>query len=454
MNDSIEEGATGAADAGSGQTTQPQPSAVITTSPKPEKKGRVSAERSKRDRIGQLLKKHNAVIHIEGNLNLIERKIYNVLLLNAMDSMLTERTHHIPVAILCEMMGYDSNNWRHLKAALKNLQSTILEVNLLRNGRHFWEAMTLLSYASIENGICTYRYDEAIAHRLHRPEFYTNINLSVQNQFKTGHALALYENCVRFRDTGSTGAWELDLFRLMLGVQNDRSYDDFKTLNHHCIKSAVREINEVSDITVEPFYQKEGRKVERVGFKVARQKQIALLGSDIDDPANVMRQSSLYIRLCSHGLADAVACMYIKHDAGRAEAAVRYLERCITQPGKRIANHAAYLRALIDCGANLDKTDAGPDTAAKALLEATRVARERAEKDTQSFQKKAQDFRAKMDALTADDLECWRQKFSAQRKHQSPAKNESAETTEKIFQLWMRSQLTGEKSAEARQIMH
>jgi len=415
---------------------------------------KVAAERIKRDRIGQLLKKHNAVIHIEGSLSLIERKIYNVLLLNAMDSMLTERTHHIPVRILCEMMGYDSHNWDPVKAALKNLQSTILEVNLLRNGRHFWEAMTLLSYASIENGICTYRYDEAIANRLQRPEVYTNINLSVQNQFTSGQALTLYENCVRFRDTGSTGAWEIDLFRLMMGNLNEPSHDDFKYLNHHCIKKAVREINEVSDITVEPFYQKEGRKVERVGFKVARQKQIALLVSDIDDPANVMRQSSLYIRLCSHGLTDAVACMYIKHDAGRAEAAVRYMERCIAQPGKCIANHAAYLRALIDCGANLDKADAGPDTAAKALLEATRVARERAEKDTQSFQKKAQDFRAQMDALTADDLACWRQKFSEQRKHLSPAKNESADTTEKIFQLWMRSQLTGDKSAEAKQIMH
>jgi len=418
------------------------------------KLSKAAAQRAKRDRIGQLLKKHNAVIHIEGNLSLIERKIYNVLLLNAMDSMLTERTHHIPVRILCEMMGYESDNWVVLRTALKNLQSTILEVNLLRNGRHFWEAMSLLSYASIEKGICTYRYDEAIAHRLHRPEFYTNINLSVQNQFSSGQALTLYENCVRFRDTGSTGAWEIDLFRLMMGNLNEPSYDDFKYLNHHCIKKAVREINEVSDITVEPFYQKEGRKVERVGFKVARQKQIALLGSDIDDPANVMRQSSLYIRLCSHGLTDAVACMYIKHDAGRAEAAVRYLERCITQPGKRIANHAAYLRALIDCGTNLDRADAAPDAAAKELLEAHRAARERAEKDTQSFQKKAQDFRAKMDALTSDDLECWREKFSVQRKHLSPTKNESAETTEKIFQLWMRSQLTGEKAAEAKQIMH
>ena len=53
-------------------------------------------------RVG--LKKHVAAIHIGSDLTLVERKMANVLLLNAYEELLTTRTHSIPIPLMCAML--------------------------------------------------------------------------------------------------------------------------------------------------------------------------------------------------------------------------------------------------------------------------------------------------------------------------------------------------------------
>ena len=55
------------------------------------------------------LKKHVAAIHTDGQLSLLQRKLSNVLLVNAYDSLLTQAEHEIDEKTLCVMLGYDSN---------------------------------------------------------------------------------------------------------------------------------------------------------------------------------------------------------------------------------------------------------------------------------------------------------------------------------------------------------
>jgi hypothetical protein len=44
------------------------------------------------------VRKHAATIHITGDLTITDRKLVNVLLLNAYKNLLTQRQHQIPVA--------------------------------------------------------------------------------------------------------------------------------------------------------------------------------------------------------------------------------------------------------------------------------------------------------------------------------------------------------------------
>ena len=112
------------------------------------------------------LKKSVGAIHSSGNLTLVQRKLANVLLYSAYDSLLSKRTHTIPLSIMCNMLGWDeSNKLEHLKEALQKLAETSIQFNLKEDGKDVWRVMSMISFGEIKDGVCTYRYDEYLPPR-------------------------------------------------------------------------------------------------------------------------------------------------------------------------------------------------------------------------------------------------------------------------------------------------
>uniref|UniRef100_UPI0013CF2181 replication initiation protein n=1 Tax=Chachezhania antarctica TaxID=2340860 RepID=UPI0013CF2181 len=149
------------------------------------------------------VKKHVAAIHVSGKLTLLQRKLSNVLLLNAYDTLVSQAVHRIDARTLCLMIGYNSNDMETLKASLRGLAETVAEWDMLdEQGQQEWGVSALLSYAKLKGGICEYAYSPALAEKLNDPKVFALINLNIQRRFTSGHALALYENCYRFLRTG------------------------------------------------------------------------------------------------------------------------------------------------------------------------------------------------------------------------------------------------------------
>jgi len=216
------------------------------------------------------VKKNVAAIHVSGKLTLLQRKLSNVLLLNAYDTLMHAGTHRIDARTLCTMIGYNSNDMETLKASLRGLVETLAEWDMLdADGQQEWGVSSLLAYAKLKGGVCEYAYSAALAEKLHDPKVFALINLNIQKRFTSGHALALYENCYRFVRTGSTGWWSLELFRRLMGVNDSVYYETFKHLNAKIIKPAVAEVNKTSNIIVTPETRKMGRAVTDIRFKIS-----------------------------------------------------------------------------------------------------------------------------------------------------------------------------------------
>ncbi|ARC90721.1 replication initiation protein [Rhodovulum sp. MB263] len=255
------------------------------------------------------VKKHVAAIHVSGKLTLLQRKLSNVLLLNAYDTLISQSRHQIDARTLCLMIGYNSNDMETLKQSLRGLAETVAEWDMLdAEGRQEWGVSALLSYAKLKGGICEYAYSPALAEKLHDPKVFALINLNIQRRFTSGHALALYENCYRFIRTGSTGWWSLDLFRRLMGVADSPYYEVFKHLNAKVIKPAVAEVNKTSNIVVTPELRKMGRSVTDIRFRIAENPQLAIL--DLDDGEG-LRNSEVYARLRALGVSDRLARQWI-----------------------------------------------------------------------------------------------------------------------------------------------
>jgi hypothetical protein len=287
------------------------------------------------------VKKHVAAIHVSGKLTLLQRKLSNVLLLNAYDTLTTGQVHLIDARTLCLMIGYNSNDMDTLKASLRGLAETVAEWDMLDDqGQQEWGVSSLLSYAKLKGGVCEYAYSPALAAKLNDPKVFALINLNIQRRFTSGHALALYENCYRFVRTGSTGWWSLDLFRRLMGVEGSEYYGIYKHLNAKIIKPAVAEVNKTSNIVVTPEIRKRGRAVTDIRFKISENPQLAIL--DLDDGAGV-RRSDVYARLQALGVSDRLARQWLgEHGEDHVAEKLAYVGA-----RKGVSNPVGYLTAAL-----------------------------------------------------------------------------------------------------------
>ncbi|OIQ32350.1 MAG: plasmid replication initiation protein [Alphaproteobacteria bacterium MedPE-SWcel] len=322
----------------------------------------------------ETVKKNVAAIHISGKLTLLQRKLSNVLLLNAYDTLTSARSHTIDARTLAMMVGYNSNDMDSLRSSLRALAETVAEWDMLdEQGHQEWGVSALLSFAKLKNGICEYAYSPALAQKLHDPKIYALINVKIQRNFTSGHGLALYENCYRFVRTGSTGWWTLDMFRKLMGVDGSAYYETFKHLNAKIIKPSVAEVNKNSDIIIEPQTRKKGRAVSEIRFLIRENPQMAMF--QIDDSDGV-RNLAVYKSLRGQGISDRLARQWItEHGPEYVQQKLDY----VAGQGE-VKSRAGYLRAAIK-GDYLDPgTTAAPkpppDPETEARLAAARAARD------------------------------------------------------------------------------
>ena len=270
------------------------------------------------------VKKHVAAIHVSGKLTLLQRKLSNVLLLNAYDTLTDQQTHLIDARTLCMMIGYNSNDMDTLKQSLRGLAETVAEWDMLDDkGQQEWGVSSLLSYAKLKAGVCEYAYSPALAAKLNDPKVFALINLNIQRRFTSGHALALYENCYRFVRTKSTGWWSLDLFRRLMGVDDSPYYQSYKHLNAKIIKPSVAEVNKTSNIVVTPEVRKRGREVVEIRFHIAENPQLAIL--DLDDGEG-LRNTPVYAKLRELGVSDRLARQWVsEHGADHVSEKLDYV---------------------------------------------------------------------------------------------------------------------------------
>ena len=217
------------------------------------------------------IKKHVSAIHSSNNISLVQRKVFNVLLYNAYHDLPKKSQYEIPVKLLAELIGYDSNDQKKLKNSLMGLITTAIEWNVLDstdNDSSRWRASSIIASAKIEKGICTYEFSSVMRELLYHPERYGRIDISVMTKFKSAYGLALYENCIRFQGLSTTGWLSLAVFRKLMGIA-DGHYSEFCDFKKRVLNIALREVNQHSHLNVTPEVQRINKKVTNIRFKLS-----------------------------------------------------------------------------------------------------------------------------------------------------------------------------------------
>ncbi len=289
----------------------------------------------------RVVKKHVAAIHCSNKLSLLERRASNALLFHALPALKKTLSHKIRIAELKVLLGFNSRNHAQLKRAIIRLTEVTVRWNLcgdkIDGGGDEWFSASLLASIHHKDGYVFYEYSGLVQSMLVDPGMYGKINLTVQARLRSGYALALYENCSRYRGLGQTRSFGLELFRELLGVGHN-TYKKFSELRKRVLLPAVKEINAKADISIEPQVVRSGRRVVAIKFSIADSASTSRVGK-------TGGQGQLASVL---GISDEEISKVIKrHGQARVSSAIDQLKSAQQYKSGGVSNIGAYLRAIL-----------------------------------------------------------------------------------------------------------
>ena len=238
--------------------------------------------------------KASPAIQIQSKITHLQRRAWNVLLANAYNELPNKEIHRVSVGDLAKSLGFNSRDYDHIKDTLEALVDCTVEWNILgKDKKEDWGVASLLASARIKDGICTYSFAAHLRLKLYNPRIYTKLNLRLQNRFTSRYALILWEVCFDYfdiaRNQGETTFIPIETFRELMGLEKDE-YPAFKELNRNVIKPAIKEINELTNFSVEVEQKRTGRKISDLKFRISRLKEMPIVEPtqetflfDIDD---------------------------------------------------------------------------------------------------------------------------------------------------------------------------
>lgn len=329
------------------------------------------------------LKKHVNAIHCTNNLTLVQRKLFNALLFNAYPELPHKTRLQIHTRQLCELIGYNSNDYGKLKKALLGLITIAIEWNVidtLTGKENTWKASSILASAELKDGYCNYEYSHVMKELLYQPDIYGRINIVLVAQFKSNYGLALYENCIRYQGLPQTPWFSLDIFRKLMGVFEGK-YSAFKDFKKRVINVAVKEVNTISPIYVHAEIERKNQKPTRIRFKLSKK-----LPEKKEKPQKDMVDDELGHTLSTtFGFSDQLIKQFLSdYDQGYIKEKVAIITQSDNFLSGKIRSLSAYLIEAI-------KKDYKADKSSKKIVETSRRKQEEAEEKLRKKEDKRQD---------------------------------------------------------------
>ncbi|MBV9826043.1 MAG: replication initiation protein [Alphaproteobacteria bacterium] len=195
-------------------------------------------------------------------LTLQDRRIYNLLILNAWGSIGEPKEHRIHKR---DLRGTHNVNDR-VGESIMRLMGAIAQVSIEReDGKSYTRRVQLLSSTdeAIDNdGLLYYSFTAGLRAIIKQSSQFARLQKDVMYSFSSKYALALYEMVQKRGNLKykTSEEFTLDRFRALLGVDKGK-LTLFKNLKLRAIDPAVLEVNGLGEFgcKVEPIY--EGRKV-------------------------------------------------------------------------------------------------------------------------------------------------------------------------------------------------
>jgi hypothetical protein len=232
-----------------------------------------------------IVKRPNETIGIVPNgkqrITHLVRRLYSVILLFSQKQG-EQQEYAALLSDLLAAANSSGSNRSQVKEILRDIRAIGVDWNVRDGEREVWKNVGLIEEPGLIDGkgtptIVTWKLPAIIRARLLDPRgFFTRISLEMMTRLRSGASIALYEICCQYASNdhgkgeggltnrGTIAAWTP---RLTGSRKTDYEYKFFK---RDVLTSAIDEINEITDLTVELIEHKHGRRVGELQFRVFR----------------------------------------------------------------------------------------------------------------------------------------------------------------------------------------
>lgn len=235
-----------------------------------------------------------ALVPKKDRITVLARKVYNIMIHEAQNQGGDKDVYRMRIRDLVTGLEFNSENVSVLKNHLRQMASTTIEWQSPTRGEGTqWGITAMISQAEIllEGGesFIEWSYATKIKNSILNPERFAKISLAYQAEMKTHAGLTLYEICARYVDNfgGLTARNTWQWWRPVLTgfpepvSEYQGAYAEWKYFNRDIVKSAVAEVNALTNLVVTATEHKVGRSVKDLQFKVARKSDTPMLRSAI-----------------------------------------------------------------------------------------------------------------------------------------------------------------------------
>lgn len=400
---------------------------------------------------------------VEGNLSLLSRKVFNVMMYHAqemkepgrnapIDTPASKKYFWIPLSELARDAAYDSKDVQYLKQQLEDMQN----IKLLMENERQWTSERLVSSVTLVNpeGFNKhsgqvwfgYAFPPEVHEQVMAPSTYTRLSIVYQSSLKSGSSLALYEICRRYATNPSKMTF-VQPYEHWYGVitGNPVSVDslpEYKYFKRDTLKPAIAEINTLTDINIELVEHKNGRRVEKLQFRVFQNQQSKLVF-----PAPPVIDTELVDRIMKFGVSQADASdMIAQHSDDAIRTSVARVEGRLESKGlSSLEAPAGYFRwALQDIARN-------PQAAALSLSKALPAKKGAGPSVMEKFlSARAQDALAVYKQLDEKERKQIFESFRVQNSNKSVKLDKGIESAmvRVLFSGWYAKEIWGEPTAQ------
>ena len=218
---------------------------------------------------------HNDLIQARHKLSLEEIRLMDTIISFIQPEDKDFKRYKIPVSIFQELYGTQRKDiYDVVKRSVEGLLSKPIKIESKNeNGKRFFEMFNFISYGRYEEGAgCFYISisPEFKPYLLELKEFFSKIPIKYTYVLNSKYAIRLYELLKQYENTGFRVDYLPDL-REMLGIE-ENEYKRFESFERRVLKTAIKEINEKTDLEVSYKKKRTGRKITHIEFEIKSKK--------------------------------------------------------------------------------------------------------------------------------------------------------------------------------------